>query len=1017
MIRRNSPLRRSVPGHTTGLLAVLLLAAAAWGKKHDPADERAAFELLDGFQVNLFAAEPMVANPIHMTWDPQGRLWVVCSTTYPQLRPGKKPNDKIIVLEDTDGDGRADKSTVFADGLYVPTGLELGDGGVYVANAPDVLFLKDTDGDLRADVRRVVLSGFGTEDSHHSISAWRWGPGGWLYFQEGTFLHSQVLTPHGVVRMQNGGVFQFRPDRRELRVFADYRASNPWGHVFTRWGQSILIDNPHIYYLTPMTARNGTKRPYQNIFRAETKHCGGDVVSGRHLPKKFRGELWTNAYKTHDVDRYELVSKPSGYKVEAKKPVLRSDAKRFRPVDLKVGPRGAVYVADWYNPIINHVHDFRDPARDHRHGRIWRITREDRDLLKRPDLLPDEDTTLTDVLDHLKAPERWSRYQVKRVLDETEPRRAARALRKWVEGLDRDASGFEHHRLEALWGFQTVGVVAPDLLKKVLQSDDGRARAAAVRVLRYWHENIDSPLSLLREAVRDPHPRVRLEAVLTLSYIPRPVSMKIALRALDKPTDRFIKHALRLAADGLRPQWLPAFRDGELTFDKTAHKDFALASARSSAASVQPLLRLLNKGDVDPKHLRNLLRPVVEEGTPAELERVYSRLVGMSQGGYDAHAGLQPKTLVTLFRGFARAARQRGVRPASGLRQISRYIGKFRGTMQVDPRVQAAAIRLIGAWGLRADGLRNRLKGILRSEEKPVRLRRAAAMALGEIGHDPDIATLRKLASAGSPVELRYLATMGLAQVDLKAAADRAAKAMGVEPEDAEPARLVEAFLDRKGGAAALAKAMKDAEIHSAVADAVRGYLDRTGQPQPKLREALPPAERGQLAKRLRNEDRKKLIEDILEKGRAARGKKLFQRKALACTNCHRVGGSGPSLGPDLAAIGASAPMDYLLDAVLRPAKTVKDQYRGVVVTTKGGRVHTGTLAYSGEKELVLRSAKASGKKVRIPTDRVRSRQSVGSLMPAGLVNALPNRQAFLDLLSYLRELRQEAAGKDKAAE
>ena len=121
--------------------------------------------MLPGFEVNLFAAEPMLVNPIHMTWDPQGRLWVCCSTSYPQLRPGELPNDQIVVLEDTDQDGRADKSTVFADGLYVPTGLELGDGGVYVANAPDLLFLKDTDGDGRADLREVVLTGFATEDS------------------------------------------------------------------------------------------------------------------------------------------------------------------------------------------------------------------------------------------------------------------------------------------------------------------------------------------------------------------------------------------------------------------------------------------------------------------------------------------------------------------------------------------------------------------------------------------------------------------------------------------------------------------------------------------------------------------------------------------------------------------------------------------------------------------------------------------------------------------------------------
>ena len=157
-------------------------------ENHDPEVEKENFDLLPGYEVNLFAQEPMLANPIHMTWDNRGRLWVACSWAYPQLKPGEVANDKIIILEDVDGDGRADKSTVFADGLYMPTGIELANGGCFVAQTPDVFFLKDTDGDDVADVKELPLTGFGIEDSHHSVSAWRRGPGGWIYFQEGIFL-------------------------------------------------------------------------------------------------------------------------------------------------------------------------------------------------------------------------------------------------------------------------------------------------------------------------------------------------------------------------------------------------------------------------------------------------------------------------------------------------------------------------------------------------------------------------------------------------------------------------------------------------------------------------------------------------------------------------------------------------------------------------------------------------------------------------------------------------------------
>ena len=211
-------------------------------------DPRVALERLkvaDGYEVNLFASErefPVLANPLAMTFDAQGRLWVLTSPTYPHVLPGEKPDDKLIVLEDTNRDGRADKATVFADGLYIPTGFELGDGGVYISQQPNLMFLRDTNGDGKADERRIILHGFGTEDSHHSIHTYTWGPGGDLYFQEGTFLHSQVETPYGPRRLAYAGVWRYEPRTEKLDVFVSYPFANPWGHVVDRWGQNFISD-------------------------------------------------------------------------------------------------------------------------------------------------------------------------------------------------------------------------------------------------------------------------------------------------------------------------------------------------------------------------------------------------------------------------------------------------------------------------------------------------------------------------------------------------------------------------------------------------------------------------------------------------------------------------------------------------------------------------------------------------------------------------------------------------------
>src|SRR5438270_3417489 len=207
----------------------------------DPEIERKTFVVAPGFEVTLWAADPILAKPIQMNFDPQGRLWVASSEVYPQIQPGQVADDKVVILEDTDDDGKADKTTIFADKLLIPTGVEPGDGGAYVANSTELLHLADTDGDGKADARKVVLSGFGTEDTHHILHTLRWGPDGMLYFNQSIYIHSHVETPWGVRRLGGGGIWEFRPESMWLDVFAR-GWWNPWGHHFDRWGQSFATD-------------------------------------------------------------------------------------------------------------------------------------------------------------------------------------------------------------------------------------------------------------------------------------------------------------------------------------------------------------------------------------------------------------------------------------------------------------------------------------------------------------------------------------------------------------------------------------------------------------------------------------------------------------------------------------------------------------------------------------------------------------------------------------------------------
>ena len=539
---------------------------------HDPASELENFELLPGYEANLFAADPMLANPVHMHWDSKGRLWVACSWTYPQLKPGDVANDKIIILEDTDNDGAADKSTVFADGLYLPTGIEFANGGCYVGQSPDVFFLKDTDGDDKADVKELAFTGFGIEDSHHSISAWRRGPGGWIYFQEGIFLHSQIETQYGLLRNFNGGVYQFNPRTQELRMFCRGTGGNPWGHVFDRWGQSFMVNNPRVMYLSPASGNSGESVPVQSLISTD-KQCGGDLATGTHIGDDLRGQLLTGRFKSRSVVRYEFIEKGAGFSASVLKPLISSKHPNFRPVDVKTGPDGAIYVADWYNSIINHAqHDFRDPRRDHDHGRIWRITKKGSPLVEKPKL---HGASLDALANHLKSPEAWTRHQTRSVLSEREPEQVLATLEAWVQTLDPNETDYAHHLVEAMWACQNVGLASEKIISLVIQSKDGHARSAAARVLRYWHQDLSDPIGMIGVLADDEFPRARMEAVLSAGFILKAEAYPAALRATNHPADKEVDKALAQTTKALGPLFRPAMEKGELVFAKAAHKTYA----------------------------------------------------------------------------------------------------------------------------------------------------------------------------------------------------------------------------------------------------------------------------------------------------------------------------------------------------------------------------------------------------------------------------------------------------------
>ncbi len=350
-----------------------------------PYEEASSFTLPEGYAINLFASEvefPDLEDPVSMTFDAKGRLWVTTMPSYPMYLPGTKPNDKVLILEDTNSDGKADRCKVFADELHVPTGIELGDGGVYVSQQPNLMFLKDSDGDDRADSRELVMHGFDTADSHHAMHAFTWDPGGALHWQEGTFHYSQVETPYGPRRCNEAGVFRWEPKTKKFDVFVSYGFANPWGHYIDRWGQNFVADasGGANYYGTAFSGQviypqkhGGMKQFFPMQWRPT---CGCELVYNRHFPDDTQGDyLLNNDIGFQGILRYRVKEDGSGFSGTPVEPLLKSSDPNFRPVALQFGPDGALYVVDWFNPLVGHMqHSLRDPNRDHTRGRIWRIT-------------------------------------------------------------------------------------------------------------------------------------------------------------------------------------------------------------------------------------------------------------------------------------------------------------------------------------------------------------------------------------------------------------------------------------------------------------------------------------------------------------------------------------------------------------------------------------------------------------------------------------------------------------------
>jgi putative heme-binding domain-containing protein len=971
----------------------------------DPVAELAAMQVADGYEVNLFAADPLITKPLQMNFDPQGRLWVSSSSVYPQIKPGEVANDTVTILEDRDGDGRADAHTVFADGLLMPTAVQPGDGGVYVANSTEFLHLSDTNGDGKADSRRVVLSGFGAEDTHHIIHTFRYGPDARLYFNQSIYIHSHIETPRGVRRLNAGGIWRFAPESLALDVFARGWV-NTWGHAFDRWGRSLVTDGAGgegIYYGFPGAAYQtaaGTPRILHGMNPGSPKYCGLEIIDGRHLPDDAQGQLVTNDFRANRVCRFRLTDQGSGFASEKLPDLIHSQRVTFRPIDVKMGPDGAIYIADWYNPIIQHGEvDFRDERRDRTHGRIWRVTAKGRPVLPRIDFTK---LSTPELLGQLKSPESYARDMAKRVLFARGSEAVVPELSKWIQSLDSLDPDFQRLRLEALRLRQGLDRgsqhdIDAGLLKAVLASPDARARAAAARVVCDWADRLEAPVELLAPTVDDPSALVRLEGVRALATLGGRRAAELALHAVDHERDDALDYAVWLAARETKDAWLPAVLDGTFAGDgRFGRVIFAVAAAEASAA-VPRIVALLKDGKITDADRPAALSAIAELGNPDQLRVVFDVVTSPATS---------PAQATTLLGDLLDSHRRRRVVPTGDVSAIERLV------MSPDDACAARAIEGTAAWQVTA--ATEELAGIAESGSRSAAVRKAAIAALGGLPGDPPRAALLKLCTApGNDEGFKAAAIAALVPRSGTDAAAQAVAFLGTARNAKARTVVFQAFLSAKDGASTLAAALERSPAPLAADAAKDGQqaVSASGRQEPALTQALAAAiarastAGTQPAASPHAMDPASLdafVSLVRDKADASRGAAIYARENLKCVTCHMIGNQGGRVGPNLTAIGASSPLDYVIDSLLYPAKNVKEGYNTVVVQTADGQVLTGIQVTRSDAELVLRDA--TGKEMKIPTADIDEESAGTSLMPAGLIDGL-SREELADLVRYLSEL------------
>ena len=948
------------------------------GPALSPAEAVAKMTVPEGFRVEVVASEPDLVNPVSMTFDERGRIWVTESLEYPRQSAGPG-RDRVKVLEDTDGDGKVDKTWIFADGLNIPSGIAVGHSGVWVANSPDILFYPDADRDGKPDGKpQVVVTGFGRDDTHELPNSLTWGPDGRLYGWNGVFNRSVVKQGDRTFDF-TCAIFRIDPVTREFDLFCE-GTSNPWGIAINERGDffasACVID--HLWHLTETGYYIRQGGPYPEFTwpigsivdhkHQKAAYCGIHWFDSAAYPPEYRGKLFMGNIHGNCVNSDTLEENGSTYRCKSQGDFLSANDAWFMPVVQKTGPDGCLYVLDWYDRYHCYQDANRDPAGiDRLKGRLYRVRYKDAPRRAGFDLAKDSDDRLIERLGDANI---YDRDITQRLLTERLRMSQDHGLRAKLEKAVHPTEGKPSPHaakasMHALWVLAGSKAVTPAFLGKLLTSDSPIERAWGVRIAGNLGRVVPENRELVRKLAADPDPDVRAQVVAASRKIEGIDPIELLEEALAHSSDdplipqlvwQNLHPLLGSRAEALfagNEKWSPGLA---ALMPRVA--DRLLGSREPSADAVEVVLRALADG---PNADEGLARRVLE-------------------------------TIATkLENGELTGARSDALR-----REIKPVLDEL--TKRKGPLAQDASL-VLAAWkDPDALAMARAMIGASSVAGEPQRLRAfEAVVASGDAKSALDAAERVLASSRGGSIEFRGRVIGSLGRLDDPKVAELLIRLYPALDNDLK-GRAIERLTERPAWAKTLLAAVADKRIAA-------GAINMN---QVRRLQSIRDPETAKAVRTLwgtvreeRNPQRELVIgqmRNFLHKtpGDPVAGRKAYEK---LCAQCHKIHGQGQEVGPDITSNGRND-FEQLLSNVFDPNLVIGEAYQAVTVATKDGRVLSGLLVEDNPQRLVLKIQ--GGKNEVVPIEDLEERKLTKvSLMPEDVEKQF-TPQEIADLFAFL---------------